>query len=301
MAEPALLDKRLLVVTGKGGVGKSTVAAALGLLAARTGRRVVVAEVARRSDVAGRFGAPTGSFAERELAPGLFHVSVDPQLALEEYLRDQLPAAFAELLASSRTFGLLAAATPGMRELLTVGKLWELAQPDRRTPGAEPFDLVVVDAPATGHGVAVLSAPRTFADAARGGPIARQGRLIHGTLSDPAVTGVVAVARAEELAVAETLALQEALRAQLGVELDALVVNALVPDRFAPRDAARLRAHAELPGVAVALAAHRRAGRERAQVARLARGTGLAPVRLAARTDGPDLGALAAELEAGLA
>jgi len=298
---PQLLDKRLLVVTGKGGVGKSTVAAALGLLAARDGRRVVVAEVARRSDVAGRFGVPTGSFAEVELAPGLFHVSVDPQLALEEYLRDQLPAALAELLAASRMFALLAAATPGFRELLTVGKLWELAQPDRRTPGAEPFDLVVVDAPATGHGVAVLSAPRTFADAARGGPIARQGRLIHGTLSDPALTGVVAVARAEELAVAETVALQRALRERLAVELDAVVVNALEPDRFAPREGARLEAHAGLPGVAVALAAHRRAGRQRAQLARLRRGTGLRPVRLHARHDGPDLGALAGELGAALA
>jgi hypothetical protein len=107
---------------------------------------------------------------------------------------------------------------------------------------------------------------------------------------------VVAVARAEELAVAETLALQGALRAQLGVELDAVVVNALEPDRFTPREAARLEAHAELEGVAVALAAHRRAGRQRAQVARLARGTGLAPVELGARTDGPDLGALADEL-----
>jgi anion-transporting ArsA/GET3 family ATPase len=298
---PRLLDRRLLVVTGKGGVGKSTVAAALGLLAAGTGRRVVVAEVARRSDVAGRFGAPTGSFAETELAPGLFHVSVDPQLALEEYLRDQLPSALAELLASSRMFGLLAAATPGLRELLTVGKLWELAQPDRRTPGADPFDLVVVDAPATGHGVAVLSTPRTFADAARGGPIARQGRLIHATLSDPSVTGVLAVARAEELAVAETLALQGALRAQLAVELEAVVVNALEPDRFAPREAARLEAHPELEAVPLALAAHRRAGRQRAQLARLARGTGLRPVALPARTDGPDLGALAAELGEALA
>ena len=83
---------------------------------------------------------------------------------MEEYLADQLPVrALADLLVSSRAFTYLAAATPGMRELLTAGKVWELAQDRRRTPGAQPYDLVVVDAPATGHGVAVLAAPRTFA------------------------------------------------------------------------------------------------------------------------------------------
>ena len=174
----ALLARRLLVVTGKGGVGKTTVAAALGLVAARAGKRTIVAEVARRGDVASAFDRDGSEpFEEIELAPGLFHISIDPQDALEEYLRDQLPRGpLADLLARSRVFGLLAAATPGMRELLTVGKLWELAQLDRRTPGADPYDLVVVDAPATGHGVAVLTAPRTFAAAAGTGPVARQGR-----------------------------------------------------------------------------------------------------------------------------
>ena len=150
--------------------------------------------------------------------------------------------AAAGLLNRSRIFGLLAAATPGLRELLTVGKLWELAQLDRRTPGATPYDLVIVDAPATGHGVAVLSAPRAFAGAAHTGPVARQASIIHATLSDPEVTAIVAVARAEELAVTETLALQDALRASLDAELDAIVVNALAPDRFTPADARRLEA-----------------------------------------------------------
>ncbi len=188
-------------MTGKGGVGKTTVAAALGLVAARAGKRTIVAEVARRGDVASAFDREGAEpFEEIELAPGLFHISIDPQDALEEYLRDQLPRGpVAELLARSRVFGLLAAATPGMRELLTVGKLWELAQLERRTPGADAYDLVVVDAPATGHGVAVLTAPRTFAAAAGTGPVARQGRKIDATLSDPEQTAVIAVARAEEM------------------------------------------------------------------------------------------------------
>jgi anion-transporting ArsA/GET3 family ATPase len=294
----ALLSRRLLVVTGKGGVGKTTVAAALGLVAARAGKRTIVAEVARRGDVASAFDRDGSEpFEEIELAPNLFHISVDPQDALEEYLRDQLPRGpVAELLARSRVFGLLAAATPGMRELLTVGKLWELAQLERRTPGADAYDLVVVDAPATGHGVAVLSAPRTFAAAAGTGPVARQGKIIDATLCDPALTAVIAVAKADELAVTETGELRTSLRASMGLELERVIANALDPDRFDEREARKLEAHAAHPAVARALSGHRRALRQRAQLARLAELTGQPPARVTLHPGGPDLERLADEL-----
>jgi anion-transporting ArsA/GET3 family ATPase len=127
--------------------------------------------------------------------------------------------------------------------------------------------------------------------------VARQASIIHATLSDPDVTAVVAVARAEELAVTETLALQDALRESLDAELDAIVVNALAPDRFTPADARRLEAHADAPGVGRALAAHARARRQRAQLARLTRATGHRPLRLHAQAVAtPDLAALADEL-----
>jgi anion-transporting ArsA/GET3 family ATPase len=265
-----VLDKPLLVVTGKGGVGKSTVAAALGLTAARRGLRTIIAEVARRDDVSRVLGG-TGVH-EDELAPGLHHISIDPEDALEEYLVDQLPSrALADVLLSSRGFGYFAAATPGLRELLTVGKVWELAQDDRRTPGADPYDLVILDAPATGHGVAILAAPRTFADAALMGRIARQGRVIDAMLSDPAQTAVVAVARAEEMPVNETLALQEALPRGVGLEVGLVVANAVLPDRFSASEVEALRAAPPSGPVRAALLAHARARAQRAQLARLRR------------------------------
>ena len=265
-----LLGKGLVVVTGKGGVGKSTVAAALGLAAARRGLRTIIAEVARRDDVSRVLGG-TGVH-EDELAPGLHHISIDPEEAMEEYLVDQLPTrALADVLLSSRGFSYFAAATPGLRELLTVGKVWELAQEDRRTPGAAPYDLVILDAPATGHGVAVLSAPRTFADAALMGRIARQGRIIDAMLSDPAQTGVVAVARPEEMPVNETLALEAALPDAVGVKLDLVVANGLLPDRFDAADVRVLEAARPSRPVRAALVAHARARAQRAQLARLRR------------------------------
>jgi anion-transporting ArsA/GET3 family ATPase len=235
-----LLDKRLVFVTGKGGVGKSTVAIALGLLAARRGLRTIVAELGSQHRIQRAFDQDGALFRELELAPDLFTISVDPQHAMEEYLRIKV-GTLGHLLSGSRLFHAFAMATPGMRELLSIGKVWELAQLQRHTRGGSPYDFVVVDSPATGHGMGILRTPRTFADIARVGPIARQGRKIATTISDPAFTGVLAVATPEEMAVNETLAMRDAL-AREGLGLDAVVVNALYPMRFTGADAAALDA-----------------------------------------------------------
>jgi anion-transporting ArsA/GET3 family ATPase len=247
----------------------------------------VVAEVARRADV-----------EHAVLAAGADHVSIDPQEAMEEYLVDQLPRPLAELLKSSRGFGYLAAATPGMRELLTAGKLWELAQDERRTPGAMPYDLVVVDAPATGHGVALLEAPRTFASAAKVGPIARQGGVIDAMLSDPAQTAVIAVTTAEEMPVNETLALRDELHEVMGLAPALVVVNGLRPDRFTNDEAERLAGDdvREHPAVRAALALHAQAREQRSQLGRLRRGIDAPTVTLPYQAGEVDVARLAARL-----
>jgi Mrp family chromosome partitioning ATPase len=287
------------VVTGKGGVGKTTVAAALGLVAARRGLRTIVAEVARRDDVSRALGGE--GLQEEELAPGLHHLSIDPEHVMELYLADQLPSrALADVLTSSRTFTYLAAATPGMRELLTVGKVWELAQDDRRTPGARPYDLVVLDAPATGHGVAILSAPATFAQTARVGRIARQGRTIAAMVCDPARTGVLAVARPEEMPVNETLSLQDALRDELGLEISLVVANGVLPQRFTAADTRRLEAAPDGPEVRAARHAGARARAQRAQLRRLRRGARAPVTALPFVFDEHPMARLARDLERAL-
>ena len=246
-AAPRLLERRIVFVLGKGGVGRSTVAAALGLLAAHRGRRAIVVEVAARGDVPRLFGRVCAPGAESELAPGLWTLAVDPAQALEEYLRDQLPGRLlADLISSSGTAGYVAAATPGLRELLTVGKIWELAQEQRRPTDAQPYDVVIVDAPATGHGLALLEAPRTFSTAAQIGPIARQGAIIAETLRDRAMTAMAAVATPEQAALDELLV----LRAALGGQLDAELVNGVAPARFSAEDARAAARRARAPRAA---------------------------------------------------
>jgi anion-transporting ArsA/GET3 family ATPase len=296
-----LLDRRLVFLLGKGGVGRSTLAAALGVLAARRGRRAIVVEVSGRGDVPRLFDRSGEPGVESELAPGLWTLDVDPRQALEEYLRDQLPLrVIADAIGSSATFGYVAAATPGLRELLTIGKIWELAQPQRRTRSAQAYDVVIVDAPATGHGLALLEAPRTFANAAQVGPIARQGRRIAVTLRDRSVTALVAVATPERAAVDELLE----LRAALG-QLDAVLANAVAPARFSDGDATALReAHArpELAAatrdaLAVAIAAASQARAEQLQLARLGPRVEL-PFVAASRLSVTELEALADRLVA---
>ena len=283
-----LLDKRLVFVTGKGGVGKSTVAAALGLAAARRGRRTILAEVSYQDRIAKAFGGQDSHFTEVEIAEGLWTISIDPQHALEEYLRIQIRVKpMADLLSGSRMFQYFAVATPGMSELVTMGKVWELAQEARRTKGASRYDMVIVDSPATGHGVGMLTSPRTFADIARVGPIANQGRAIHEMVTDGRHTGVVAVALPEEMPVNETLMMRQMLDAQLGLALDRIVVNGLYPERFGVRHRGPL-AHtletADDPlkraALRAALSEDARARGQREQVARLEEATGREPAQL---------------------
>jgi anion-transporting ArsA/GET3 family ATPase len=308
-AVPGLLEKRLIFVTGKGGVGKSTVATAIGLLAARRGQRTIVAELAAQERVQRTFDHHGEHFKEVELAPGLYTISIDPQHSMEEYLRIKA-GALGHALSASRMFQAFAMATPGMRELLSIGKIWELAQLQRRTRGAAPYDLVVVDAPATGHGVGILKTPKTFAEIARVGPIAAQGRAIAATIEDRSFTAIVAVATAEEMPVNETLALRDALhREQL--ELDAVILNALYPSRFGGDDATALSAalkSCEPPlaraALRAALSEHARASTQRDQQARLGEGLGLDLVELpylfADEFGRPELELLADALESGL-
>jgi anion-transporting ArsA/GET3 family ATPase len=277
----SLLDRRLVLVTGKGGVGKTTVAAALGLAAARRGKRVVVCEVAEQQRLAA-------------LLPDLSTVSVDPEQAKAEWLRYQLKSrTLAGLLGGSSIFQYLTAAAPGLTELVTMGKLWDLAQLEPRT-GESGYDLAIVDAPATGHGLAMLRAPSTYASIARVGPVGRHAERIDSFFRDPAQTGVLTVALPEEMPVNETVEFERALRRELDMSIDAVVVNAVHPGRFDAADVRRLRSanggsQVARAAIAAALSEHLRARSEHAQVRRL-RAAAEAPVVTLPRVFEPELG-----------
>lgn len=265
-----LFEHRLLFVTGKGGVGKTTVAAALGLAAAHAGLRTIVCELDSRERIGQLFGVQMRGFEEVELAPELYAIAIDPQHAIEEYLMIQIKVrAVYDLLFKNRVFDYFAAATPGLAELVSIGKVWELAQEDRLTKGALEYDLVIVDAPATGHALAMLEAPETFRRIARVGPIHRQSGHIQRFMHDPEMTAVLAVATAEEMPVNETLDLGDSLRERIGLELDMVIVNALEPQFFTDAEAKLLAKTGDAAPVEAALMQHQRATHQREQLDRL--------------------------------
>lgn len=280
---PGLLQRQLVFITGKGGVGKTTVAAALGLAAAATGRRVIVCEVGAQARLPALFGREAGAQGEEiVLQDGLWSTSVDPQRALEEWLSRQLGSRqLVGILARSNAFQYFVAAAPGARELVTMTKAWELAQADRWDRKARGYDLVIVDAPASGHGLGMLSTPRTFADIARVGPIAGQANRVREFLEDSRRTGYVAVALPGEMPVSETLELESRLRHELGRRLESVVVNGMLSRRFS---AGELDVLASRDGVGLALRASRaqavRARTQQGQLQRLRRHTGGAVVTL---------------------
>jgi anion-transporting ArsA/GET3 family ATPase len=236
-----LLDHKLLVITGKGGVGKTTIAAAVGLLAARSGRRAIVVELGQESRLPGMFGVtPSQPGVQTKLQDGLSSVSLDPDRALLEWLQVLGGRVSGRVLASSGTFQYFAAAAPGAKELVTMVKIWQMTRRAGRGARGGGHDLVVLDAPATGHALGMLGSPQTFGAIARVGPIAGQTRQVRELLESPSQTGYLAVALGTEMAVTEALELQDGLQRQLGRDLAAVVVNALLPRRFTATELRRI-------------------------------------------------------------
>jgi len=277
------LEKRIVFLTGKGGVGKSTVAAALGLVATRRGKRTIICEVAQQERMSSVFHTEGVGYHETEIAEDLYAFSIDPQRALEEYLLLQIKIKpVYDLMFKNRIFTYFAAATPGLRELVTIGKVWELAQLDRRVKRGAKYDLVIVDAPATGHGIGILRTPKTFGDIARVGPIKRQADAIYDFITDSDLTSVCAVAWPEEMPVNETLDLRRNLHEELGLDLDRVFMNGLYPELFSEEEATTVRERLERDEAAngdgsvvlraalrASLSEYRRATAQREQLQRL--------------------------------
>ena len=205
---------------------------------------------------------------EVELEADLWSTAIDPDRALHEWLRTLAGRLSARLLAASSTFHYFAAAAPGAKELVTMVKLLRLCE--------STYDLVVLDAPATGHALAMLTSPQTFSAIVRAGPLSDQAQEVRALLADRARCAYLAVAQGTEMTVTETLELEEGLRRQLDRDLDAVLVNGVLPRRFTREEMGRIEAVAlDSPmadqAVRAAQATYERTRIQQSQIARLRR------------------------------
>jgi anion-transporting ArsA/GET3 family ATPase len=229
----SVLDRRLHFVTGKGGVGKTTVTAAMAMLLARRGRRTLAVEMDGAGRLSGLLGGQGASAAAAKVQNNLHVLAIDGRAALEEYLGLVIPVKrLLSTVFSSRLYQYFVAVAPGLKELMTVGKVWYEAT--REEHGRPMWDAIVVDAPATGHGLQHFRMPDAARETFGTGLVQRETTKIVELLRDSRATAVHLVTLAEEMPVTETLETERELTGPLAMPLGYVVVNRLHRRRFAP-------------------------------------------------------------------
>jgi anion-transporting ArsA/GET3 family ATPase len=266
----ALDRRRFLFVTGKGGVGKSTVCAALAASLAAEGKRVLVAVTGAKERLSTLLGGPPLDTSVREIVPRVFGVRLSAEVAIREYGHLKLKSrALADALFENRYVQGFFAGAPGLKEWALLGKAWYHST--EVVDGKPRFDCVLFDAPATGHGLDMLRVPKVLVELSPPGLLRTDAERAWRMLQDPSESGVVIVAIPEELPVNETEELVRAVRGELSLPVAALVVNAVRSELFGAADREKLyelRSRLPLPegpGVSALSAGIRRAVRERVQ------------------------------------
>ena len=209
----SLLSRQILIVTGKGGTGKTTGAAALGLWASRAGKRTLLVECNGSQQIPTLFNRESEGYKPTHLHPGLSAMSITSDEAIEDYVVKQIKVRkLYQMVFRNRVMGPFMDAVPGLHDAVHLGKVYDLIE-DNKTNGAPTWDLIIVDAPATGHGLHMLASARSMMELTRTGPVYEGVKLVHDVISDTERTGLVLTCLPEDLPVNETIELNAHLRA----------------------------------------------------------------------------------------
>ena len=238
MASPDIFDKRLLIVSGKGGVGKSTLCSAFALSASRMGKRVLVVEMDEKERISRLFGTPEVGYEGAFVHPNIYVRNLLPTLAMNELVETQVSVkTLAKQILGSPIYSYFVAAAPGLKEFVTLGKIMMLE--DEKERGGKPkYDIIIVDAPATGHGVAFLRVPFAAADVLNVGWVRKQADRIINLITDPEKTTLNIVTLPEEMPVNETIEMCQSVEDLLEISIGYIIVNSVYPQVLRKRDSA---------------------------------------------------------------
>lgn len=270
-------------MSGKGGVGKTATTAALALYALRHRKRVLVVELSPYGHLRELLGGPPPGSEPVEIQPHLGLVRLEPRRALEDFLQGVLPVrALRQRLLQSQSFSILTAAAPGIEEFLVLAKIAELeglCTGLRRRPR---YDLVIVDAPATGHSLPLLSTARTLMEMMPIGPIGKMAEEVNRLLGDPRRSAAVIVTIPEEMAINETIEITSGLERDAAIAVGPLVVNAVWPQHFSADEARWLMTSGDPADPLIAAARYHveRRRRTEEQLARIRGELGVEPIEL---------------------
>jgi anion-transporting ArsA/GET3 family ATPase len=304
-------QRRFLFITGKGGTGKTTVTAALAVALAARGKRVLVAVSEPKERISGLLGVPPMGPDVTEVKPNIFAVKINPEAAMREYGEMILHSqAVSNAVFGNKYVRGFFAAVPGLHQWAMLGKAWFHAT-EQSADGRPRFDVVLFDAPATGHGLEMLRVPKIIVEVAPPGMLRRDAAQAWAMFRDPRQSGVVIVTLAEDMPANESVELATAVRDELGLPIVHVMVNQVIASLFSEKERAALLAappiDAKGPGEEGFLAAVRRATSERVQaesMQKLAEKIGVAMItlpRLVADPSTPDaIRKLSAVLDASL-
>ena len=270
-----LETKRFLIVTGKGGVGKTTVCAAEALALAAKGKRVLVCMCNAKERMSAMFGSDLIGSAVENVAPNVWAVNMDPEIALREYGEMALRSkTLFKLLFDNKYVRTFFRAVPGMSEWTMLGKAWWHTT-ETRPDGSWLYDVVILDAPATGHGLDMLRVPKIIVEIVPPGLLRRDAERAWTMFQDPEQSAVVLVTLPEEMPTSETIELAKALQDELKLPIGKIVVNCVLPPLFSKAERATIEATRAPTGdtipEATLTAARSRASRERVQAESLSR------------------------------
>jgi anion-transporting ArsA/GET3 family ATPase len=236
MASPDIFDKRLLIISGKGGVGKSTLCCAFALSASRLGKRVLIVEMDENERISRLFGTPEVGYEGAFVHPNIFVKNLLPSFAMDEFVKSQVSVkAVARQILESPIYKYFVAAAPGLKEFVTLGKIMMLEE-EKDRHGEPKYDVIIVDAPATGHGVAFLRVPFAAVDVLKVGWVQKQAARIIDLITDPARTMLNIVTLPEEMPVNETIEMCASVRELLGIPIGYIVINSVYPQVLRKRD-----------------------------------------------------------------